>query len=81
MLNLAYVGKLIEKIAADQLHFHWEENDHPLHQSAYRKYHSTETAPVKITNDILCAMDNRMCVGLVMLDLSATFDTVSHSLF
>ena len=47
-------------------------------QSAYRKFHSTETALVKIVNDMLLAMDKRMCVMLVMLDLSAAFDTVNH---
>ena len=35
---------------------------------------------MRIVNDILWAMDNNMCVALMMLDLSATFDTVSHSI-
>ena len=79
--NLAYVGKLIEKVAGDQLNDHRAEHDlNPLNQSAYRKYHSIETALVKITNDILGAMDKKLCVGLVLLDLSAAFDTISHSI-
>ena len=49
-----------------------------MNQSAYRKKHSCETALVRIVNDILMAMDKKMCVALVMLDLSAAFDTVSH---
>ena len=57
-----------------------ENNLNPVNQSAYRKNHSTETALVRIVNDILSAMDNKMCVALVMLDLSAAFDTVSHSI-
>ena len=79
--NLAYLGKLIEKVFVDQMNDHRERNRlHPVNQSAYRKNHSTETALVRIVNDILIAMDNKMCVALVMLDLSAAFDTVSHSI-
>ncbi len=78
--NLAYVSKLIERVAVDQLHKHMDANNlHESCQSAYRKGHSTETALLKINNDLLCAMDNSQCVLLVMLDLSAAFDTVSHS--
>ena len=80
--NLAYmyVGKLIEKVVVDQVNDHRDENNlHQLHQPAYRKNHSTETALVKIVKDILCAMDEKLCVALVMLDLSTAFDTVSHS--
>ena len=47
------------------------------HQSAYRQYHSTETALVKITDDLLGAMDNKQCNFLVLLDQSAAFDTVN----
>ena len=49
-------------------------------QSAYREAHSTETALVRIQNDILRAIDNKKCVFLVLLDLSAAFDTVNHSI-
>ena len=78
--NLAYVSKLIERVAVDKLQKHMDANNlHESCQSAYRKGHSTETALLKINNDLLCAMDNSQCVLLVMLDLSAAFDTVSHS--
>ena len=55
-------------------------NLHESCQSAYRACHSTETALLKITNDFLSAMDMHHCALLVMLDLSAAFDTVSHSI-
>ena len=48
-------------------------------QSAYKAGHSTETALVRVKNDILTSMDNNQCVLLVLLDLSAAFDTVTHS--
>ena len=44
-------------------------------QSAYRKFHSTETGLLKIHNDILRSLDNGDIVLLVLLDLSAAFDT------
>ena len=50
----------------------------PVNQSAYRQYHSTETALLKVQSDILSNMDNQEVVLLVMLDLSAAFDTIDH---
>ena len=50
-------------------------------QSAYRKNHSTENTLIKVTNDILSALDKRQCVFLVLLDLSAAFDTIDHQVF
>ena len=44
-----------------------------------KTYHSTETALIKVQNDILCAIDNKKSVILLSLDLSAAFDTVDHS--
>ena len=47
-------------------------------QSSYKKFHSTETALLKIQNDILTSIDEQKCVVLLLLDLSAAFDTVDH---
>ena len=49
-------------------------------QSSYRKYHSTEMALLKVKNDILMNMNNQEVTLLVLLDLSAAFDTVDHSI-
>ena len=47
-------------------------------QSAYRRFHSTETALLRVFNDILSAIDNKKEVVLVILDLSAAFYTIDH---
>ena len=48
-------------------------------QWAYKAGHSAETELVRVKNDILASMDKKQCVLLVLLDLSAAFDTVNHS--
>ena len=45
-------------------------------QSAYKPNHSTETALMRIQNDILMTLDNKRGVLVFLLDLSAAFDTV-----
>ena len=47
-------------------------------QSAYRQFHSTETALLRVRNDILRAIDEGQEVVLVLLDLSSAFDTIDH---
>ena len=51
-----------------------------MFQSAYRMGQNTETALPRIHNDILLAIDDDSCVILVLLDLSADFDTVDHDI-
>ena len=51
----------------------------PLH-SAYRDKLSTETALIKVQNDILSALDAGSSAILLMLDLSAAFDTIDHDI-
>ena len=80
--NLQYVSKLTEKAVFEQIHTHMTTHSlYPEFQSSYRKNHSTETALVRVTNDILMKMNTQEPVTLlVMLDLSAAFDTVNHNI-
>ena len=50
----------------------------PTTQSAYRKHHFTEMTSLRVTNDIFRTVDRRQDVVLVLLDLSAAFDTIDH---
>ena len=77
--NLPYISKIIEKVVADRLVNHILTcNLSDIFQSAYKKYHSTETALIRVQNDILQTIDQSGAVLLVLLDLSAAFDTVDH---
>ena len=79
--NLSFISKVTEKAVFIQIDNHMKKHDlYPSLQSAYRKNHSTETALLKVTNDVLMKMNSQHAVLLVLLDLSAAFDTVDHSL-
>ena len=79
--NLPFIAKLIERTVATQTVTHLTDNDLfvPV-QSAYRSGHSTETALVRVFNDLLLSVDRDNCSALVLLDLSAAFDTVDHQM-
>jgi retron-type reverse transcriptase len=49
-------------------------------QSGFRTHHSTSTALLKITNDLLIANDERLVLLFVLLDFSKAFDNVNHHL-
>ena len=77
--NLAFISKVVERIVAIRVREHMDINGlHELFQSAYKSLHSTETALLRVQDDILHALDQRKCVLLVLLDCSAAFDTIDH---
>ena len=77
--NLTFLSKITEKVVAQQILQHISSNVlFPEFQSAYRSFHSTETALMRVCNDILLHMNKQHVVLLVFLDLSAAFDTVDH---
>ena len=70
--NLPVLAKLLERIVAKQLVTYLTVHGLlPRLQSAYRARHSTETALLKVTSDILSALDNGDLASLALLDLSA----------
>ena len=79
--NLKVTTKIIEKAVFCQLSDHLRDNDlEESFQSAYKRFHSTETALLRVQNDVLLEIDNQKCVAMLLLDMSAAFDTVDHDL-
>ena len=79
--NLAFSGKLMEHFVADQIISHL--NQHSLmeeKQSAYRKFHSTETALLKVKTDIINQWTTKKFTCLILLGLLAAFNTVDHTI-
>ena len=71
---------ILEKVVAKRLLDHMTHNSfHETLQSEYKPAHSTETTPLGVKNDFLQAIDKRQCGMLILLHLSAPFDTVDHS--
>ena len=79
--NLPFLSKLLEKVVQVRIQAFFDSNGlMPNMQSAYRRFHSTETAVTKVVNDLLLAADSGQMSALCLLDLTAAFDTVDHEL-
>ena len=79
--NLSYMSKLVERMVSRRLTRYLEgEKLLPKFQSGFRARHSTETAILKVLSDILTAADLGKVSILGLLDMSAAFDTVDHSI-
>jgi hypothetical protein len=79
--NLNFISKIIERIIQKRLCIHLNSfNSITPFQSAYRRFHSTETALLKIQNDLLLSANEQKTSALILLDLSAAFDTIDHSI-
>uniref|UniRef100_A0A803SQV2 Reverse transcriptase domain-containing protein n=1 Tax=Anolis carolinensis TaxID=28377 RepID=A0A803SQV2_ANOCA len=79
--NLPFLGKLVERAAVEQLQqFLNDTVGLDPFQSGFRKGHGTETVLVAITDQLRCQRDQGGSALLVLLDLTAAFDTVDHNL-
>ena len=77
--NLHTFSKILEKLFLSRLRPHVISSGHYCKfQSAYRKGHSTETALLRVMNDIQRAAGQGLCIALLALDVSAAFDAVHH---
>ena len=79
--NLSFISKILERIIHSRTSAHLQSfpSLSPF-QSAYRKLHSTETALLRIYNDLLLSINKQQVSALVLLDLSAAFDTIDHQI-
>ena len=79
--NLSFMSKLIDKCVFLQLQEHLYVNYLLFeYQSAYKHFHSCETALLKIYNDILFMLKPNSYVGMLFLDFSSAFDIVDHQI-
>ena len=78
--NLSFLSRVTECAMLQQFNNHCDAcNLIPDYQSAYQPNYSCETALVKITNDMLWAMEHQKATNLMAIDLSSAFDTVDFS--
>ena len=75
--NEVFISKLVETVVSIRLSGHMTLNNlHSKYQHAYKKFHGTETLLLKVVNDILIGFDGNSATVLLLIDLSAAFDTV-----
>jgi hypothetical protein len=80
--NLKFLAKTVERACSSQIQNYLSDNNlYGKMQSAYRANHSTESALLRVYNDLLLAADKGQEAILVLLDYSAAFDTINHEVF
>ena len=77
--NSCFIANILEKLVLFQASSYL--NSHNLYntcQSAYRPGHSTETALLKVVNDLFLSPNKGNISVLLLLDFSSAFDTIDH---
>ena len=78
---LPTVSKIIERAIHAQLYSYLLENELLyVKQFGFQRKRSTSSALLQLTDDLLCAMDNKNVTGVIYLDLKKAFDTVNHAI-
>lgn len=79
--NFSFVEGMLGKVVAARLTEHITRTGNAeVIQSAYRRHHSMETALfIRVQNDLMQAVDIEGAAVLVLLHLSAAFDTIDQS--
>ncbi len=77
---LCFLSKVLEKIAHTQVSEFLAGGDKldPL-QAGFRRHHSTQTALLKLTDDVRMAIERKQVTLLLLFDFSKAFDTISRS--
>ena len=79
--QLPFLSKVLEKVVYAQLQSFLIANGlHETFQSGFKPGHSTESALLRVFNDLILTVDNGNPAALILLDLSAAFDTVDHQI-
>ena len=75
--NIEFLSKIIEKVVLRRLNYHMNANNlHTPEQFGYKKGHSTENVLLEIVDEVLIGFDKQTATLVILLDLSAAFDTV-----
>ena len=78
-VNLTFISKLLKKVVAERLKHHLDKHDlWSTLQSAYHSFHSIETVILRVQNVLANSIGCNNLTALVLLDLSAAFDTIDH---
>ena len=77
---LSFISKLTERVVHTRINAYLSANDlHVPSQFGYKRHHSCETFLLKLIDDILVTVDSKLGVVVLIIDLSAAFDTVDHT--
>ena len=79
--EIPFLSKTIERAASNQLSAFFSQNNLlDPHQSGFRPGHSTETALLAVKESLQTAQAASLSSVLILLNLSAAFDIVNHSI-